>query len=140
MTIMMVIPMSLTSCGGDDDNDEPNPGPDSSVTNVTAKDLTGTWRCTSSYYEDPDGKETNEEVGSILDLNADGSLKATDAYGGTETGTWSVKNGILTVVYSDEGEELYTVNYTITEYSTNKLSFTARDKYSYIKLSFARVK
>lgn len=138
MAILMVIPMSLTSCGDDDDKDEP--GTETPVTNVTAENLTGTWRCTSSYYEDPDGKEVNEDVGTLIYLNADGSMKSTDAEGYSETGTWSVKKGILTIIYNDEGEASYPVNYTITECSANKLTFTAKDKYSYIKVSFVRVK
>ena len=111
MLAMMVAALSLTACGGDDDEID-NGGGDVSIV--------GTWECT--YFESntdyPEMFETNIHVGTRVCFEPDGTYYT--EYG--ETGRWSLKGNTLTAIV--DAEVGLPCDYTITKLTATALEFS----------------
>jgi hypothetical protein len=106
--IFMLIPISFTSCSGDEDKEKEESGSTSM--------LLGTWEYVYSY-------SLIKENGVIYDeetlyepikwrFNADGTFETNDYDDGWENdGTWSYKKGELTMI-GDKGKATYPVTLT----------------------------
>lgn len=126
ISILMLMPISFTSCSDDDDE----------IGSVS--ELVGTWEIVSRTYQwKEDGKVTEEGTESDNDLritfNEDGTCKAAEYYNNKwnedEPGTWSYKNGKITIRSTYEGES-WSETATVKELTSSKLVLEYIDKYT----------
>ncbi len=99
-SLLSIMALGFSSCSDDDEE--------------SSSDLIGTWECVSSYfYEKTNGKivyeEENDDVGHIIQFGSDGTCKDKNSYGDSwdQTGTWSYKNGILSITSEDEYDGIH---------------------------------
>ena len=116
MLAMIVAALSLTACGGDDDEID-NGGGEASIV--------GVWECT--YFDfDSDlpgmNADSNMQIGDRIRFKSDGTYEANYKNGETETGRWSLKGNTLTVAVNAEPSIPF--DYKITKLTSTELEFT----------------
>ena len=116
MLAMMVAALSLTACGGDDD--EVDNGKDEAS-------IVGVWECT--YFDfDTDYPEmfdnSGMQIGDRVRFKSDGTYETDYVSGYNETGRWSLKGNTLTVAVNAEPSIPF--DYKITKLTSTELEFT----------------
>lgn len=93
---MMVAALSLTACGGDDDENGVDGGNNSET-------LVGKWKCTYLDY----GKwasydaDSGTSVGDLIYFNSDHTYYTVETDDDNDSGTWSLSGNHLTVKSND---------------------------------------
>lgn len=127
VSILMLLPISFVSCS---DDDEEGVG--------STSELVGTWEIVSRTYQwKEDGKimeeGTENDSDTRITFSEDGTCKAAEYYNNKwnwdETGTWSYKNGKITIRSTYEGES-YSETATVKELTSSKLVLEYIDKYT----------
>lgn len=126
ISILMLIPISFTSCSDDDDEIG------------SASELVGTWEIVSRTYQQKEGGKVIEEGtendnDSRVTFNEDGTCKVAEYYNNKwdwdQSGTWSYKNGKITIRITDE-DESWSRTATVKELTSSKLVFEYINKYT----------
>lgn len=121
------MPIGFASCSDDDDD---------SV--GSSSDLIGTWESVSFTYQDKENGVVVDEgsyntTDSRLVFNQDGTCKSAEYYNNkwnwNEIGTWSYKNGIITIRSTEDGE-VYVESATVKELTSSKLVLEFSEKYT----------
>ncbi len=120
MLAMMVAALSLTACGGDDD--EVDNGGDASIV--------GEWECTNmNYDENLSGLyvESRINIGDRVRFQSDGTIYAHFSDGESDTGRWSLRGKTLiidgAVRLGDSSGVNVPFEYNVTKLTSKELEF-----------------
>lgn len=126
MLAMMVLALSLTACGGDDDDD---------VINDSAS-LVGTWVCTvADLGEWEPYLVESTKPGDITRFKSDHTYESEG--NNNDRGRWSLSGSKLTLI-SDDSSVQVPITYTVTELSSTTLSVSLSDEWGTFYFSFRR--
>ena len=103
MLAMMIAALSLTACGGDDEDeiDDNN-------------SIVGLWEVVSIDFNGADGVESELRVGDRLYINANGTFNDTE-----DSGRWTLNGKVLT--FNTDGEYQVPAVFEISRLTSNEL-------------------
>ncbi len=116
-----------STSGGQGDGNGGNGGGNGTI---IPSDLVGTWTVTSSSYVEYKNGDlwtnyTDDEVGQVWKLNANGSISMNDH----NVGTWSVSGNQFLVTTTDDGET-YTERFTLTRNGNDEVTIKYDNTYN----------
>lgn len=136
-SLLSIMALGFSGCSDDDEG--------------SSSDLIGTWECVSSYYyEKKNGKivyeDENDDVGHIIQFSSDGTCRDKNSNGDSwdDIGTWSYKNGIVSMFGGDTDVEsvplksLTSTEFVVEQYAKetyNGDNYEYYDKLVYHKIS-----
>ena len=102
MLAMMVAALSITACGGDDEED------------ASDNSIVGVWEVVSVDFKSSDGEGGDVKVGDRLYINADGTFRDTE-----DSGRWTLNGKTITFIAS--GDYMIPAVFEISKLSSNEL-------------------
>lgn len=132
--VFMTLPLVLSGCSDDEEEN---------VSNITAADIVGTWRCVSSHILcKENGKvvqdDVDKEIGSIMVITQSGNkqegiVAGTGSDGYFNNVLWKLEKGIFYTYCEDELEDdgYSWMPFNIKDFTGNRMTLLCEQTYTF---------